>query len=186
MKTVIVINGRPRAGKDSTVLAMQQILKGAGIATSDFSSIDPVRFMLQEAGIDLSAKTPEDRALLAEVGFSLEKHSHWRSQRCFRMIYGFFEDNSSRPAVMFLHVREPEIIARITDRVERRKWRMLTVLVKSIREENVISNAADLGVEGMKYHEVLENNGTLDDLAHACDKLLFKQQVIEQLSLLHR
>lgn len=185
MKTVLIINGKPRAGKDSTVAAMSNILKAHGVLTEAFSSIDPVRHMLGRAGFDLTAKTPEDRALLAEVGDSVEKHSQWRSQRCFKEIHGFFDDAGDRPAVMFLHVREPVIIERISERVRRRGWSVLHVLVKSVREEHVTSNAADMSTEDMMYDAVLTNNGTLDDLARECDKLLFNKGLISQLSLLH-
>lgn len=185
MKTVVVINGRPRAGKDSTVLLMQQALCDVEIQNHAFSSIDPVRDMLTRAGFDLNAKTPEDRALLAEVGDSVEKHSQWRTRQCLWEAAKFFGEDD-KPRVLFLHVREPRLIQRIKERIEDHGWRFVTILVKSVREENVTSNAADIGVEGMHYDGVIHNDGTLDDLAQSCDKILFELGVIEQLSFLHR
>ncbi len=185
-KTVVVVNGKPRAGKDSTIAAMAQILNASGIAVHAFSSIDPIRDMLSNAGFDLASKTPADRALMAEVGDSVEKHSEWRSQRSFLEIAGFFNDvGDDKPAVMFLHVREPHIIDRIAARVARRGWSMMKVIVRSKRAEHVTSNAADLGVDDIEYDAEIANNGTLDDLAKKADQLLFKNGLIQQLSLLH-
>lgn len=187
MKTVIVINGKPRAGKDSTVEAMSALLKASDIMVTSFSSIDPVRDMLARVGFNLTSKTPEDRALLAEVGDSVEKHSQWRSGKCFGEISYFFDTaGAGRSAVMFLHVREPYLIRRIEERVRGRGWEFITCFVRSKRAEDVTSNAADMGVEDMTYDTEIWNDGTLDDLARACDQMLFTKGVIRQLSLLHR
>lgn len=186
MKTVIVINGKARAGKDTAIACMRNILKANGIESEAFSSIDPVRQMLHRAGLNTDAKTPADRALLAEVGDSVEKHSYFRSTRSFMEIHGFFMNTEDRPAVVFLHVREPAIIERIGGKVRSRGWRMVHIFVRSDREEDVTSNAADMGVANMRYDTTIHNNGTLDDLARACDQTLFANGVIEQLSLLHR
>ena len=191
MKTVFILNGKPRAGKDSAIAAMTQILRCSNVAVEAFSSIDPVKQMVARAGIDTSGKTPEDRALWAEIGNSVEKHSQWRTQRCFSEIAQFFnfvDDNGTgnNSAVMFLHVREKLIIDRIAERVNRRlDWSVLKVIMRSNRAENVSSNAADMGVDEIEYNDEIVNNGTLDDLARACDRLLFRNGLIEQLSLLH-
>lgn len=187
MKVVIIVNGRPRAGKDSTVNAMSQILYGAGFATDSFSSIDPIRHMLDRAGFDTSAKTPEDRALLAEVGDAVEKHSQFRSQRCIRSTLHFFDITGEKSAAMFLHVREPHIIDRICDQITKapgQDYRALKVFVTSPREEKQSSNAADSNVADVEYDSVIANISTLDYLAYVCDRVLFTQGVIDQLSLL--
>lgn len=164
MRTVIIVNGKPRAGKDSTVEAMTAHLQAAGIQVRAFSSIDPVRDMLASAGVDVTKKTPEDRALLAEIGDSLEKHSHWRSAKCRNEIRRFFATlYSDEAAVMFLHVREPAIINRIIMGAGT-AYRVLTVLVQSPRAENVTSNAADMNVDRIMYDTVIYNDSTLEVL----------------------
>lgn len=183
MHTVIVINGKPRVGKDSAILAMQQILMAERVRTDAFSSIDPVRDMLTAAGFDLSAKTEADRALLAEVGDSVEKHSSFRSQVCMRKAASFF-DADTTPGVMFLHARESVIINRLRRMFEAVGVRFLLVKITGPRGVTITSNAADAGVEDVEYDDVLHNGGDLTDLAYAADKLLFKHKVISQLSLL--
>lgn len=186
MITVIIVNGRPRAGKDSTVEAMQEILSRAGIDTCAFSSIDPVKELLKHTGLDLSAKTPADRALLSEVGASLEKHSEWRTALCFQAIGKFMLKLNGADGVFFLHVREVDMIERIRQHIQRSAmasaFRVLTILVKSPREENVSSNVSDRDVETMRYDRIIANVGTLDDLEKACKDLLFAEKIIKALA----
>lgn len=172
MRTVIIVNGKPRAGKDSTVEAMTKHMQAAGIQVRAFSSIEPVRDMLASAGVDVTKKTPEDRALLAEIGDSLEKHSQWRSNKCRNEIRRFFGTlYSDEPCVMFLHVREPAIINRIIMGAGT-AYKVVTVLIRSKRAENVTSNAADMNVEDVHYDATIFNDDTLDDLSDSCLKLL--------------
>lgn len=184
MKTVIIVNGKPRAGKDTAIAMMANHLKANGIETDSFSSIDPVRAMLARAGFYLQDKTLDDRALLAEVGDAVEKHSRWRSSQSFAKVESFFERTEDRPAVMFLHVREKLLIDRIADKVRANGWQILLVYVKSKRAEQVYSNAADMGVTEIGYDAEISNDGDLNDLSQACEKLLWEFSIIEQLSLL--
>ena len=187
MKTVIIVNGKPRAGKDSTIEAMTNLLKAAQVPVGVFSSIDPIRDMLTGAGFDLSAKTEQDRSLMAEVGDAVEKHSQFRSRLCAIKTLDFFEGTEASSAVMFIHVREKAIIDRVCQIV--RNWpgggySTLKVLVQSSRSEEVTSNAADAGVMSVVYDDLVNNNGTLDDLARSCDLLLYRHGLVDQLSLL--
>ena len=108
MRKVIVVNGKPRAGKDTAIAFMQEILAEHGIQSMQFSSIDPVRNVIQALGIDVSAKTPADRALLAEIGAAVEKHSGYRSKACLTEALRFL--CCYHNAVVFLHIREPAMI----------------------------------------------------------------------------
>lgn len=170
MKIVFFVNGHPRAGKDTTIDFMRQRLGAAGIPTGAFSSIDPVRAALSRMRINLDAKTEADRKLLATVGDALEEHSHCRSNWCVWNALDFFDRHDV--GVFFLHVREPELIWRICQRLGGIAWN--TVFVDSDRAERVTSNAADAGVASMCYDYTLLNNGTLDDLSRQVDELLEK------------
>lgn len=186
LKTVIIVNGRPRVGKDSTITAMTNLLTAERVPVTAFSSIDPIRDMLASAGIDVSAKSPADRRLMAEVGDSVEKHSNYRTNACILKAIDFFEANPGR-AVIFLHVREKAIIERVKVRLENHPsggCKVLKVLVTGPRGEEVFSNHADRDVGLVGYDDTIHNDSTLDDLARACDRLLFKHRIVEQLSLL--
>jgi len=72
MKTVVIVNGHPRAGKDTAVDFLEVMLGEAGHNVMRYSSIDPVREALSHIGVDTSAKTEADRAVLVEVGMALQ------------------------------------------------------------------------------------------------------------------
>lgn len=169
MTQIIIVNGPPRAGKDTFIEILTAMLRAKNIDVDAFSSIDPVRDMLTGAGFDLSKKTQADRRLLALVGDAVEEHSAWRTQQCIDRITDFaFSVRRPSESVMFLHIREPANIATI------RQWASATygvhtcstVFIENFRAEQVTSNAADAGVKDMGYDYTLENNGTLDDLLH--------------------
>lgn len=176
MKKVIVVNGGPRAGKDTSIAFMQGILQQHRVASMQFSSIDPIRAAVANMGIDTRGKTPEDRALLAEIGSAVEKHSGFRSKECVAHCLRFFA--SHREAVVFLHVREPEVIRTIGAALELAGCKLLSVIVVSNRAEKVASNAADLGVHDMEYDATLSNNSSLSVLEANCRCLLHTLDLI--------
>lgn len=162
MKTVIFVNGAPRAGKDTVIEFMQQHLDARNLPSGSFSSIDPVRAMLNRIGMNTSGKTEADRKLLATIGDALEEHSKRRSSWCVWNAVDFFSENGF--GVFFLHVREPLLIQRITAALAPLGITCLTVFVDGARAEYVFSNPADAGVADMVYDHTLLNNGTLEDL----------------------
>ena len=161
MKFVIFVNGKPRVGKDTFIDLMAHHAMRAGLSVGSFSSIEPVKAMLLAAGIDTSAKTEADRKLLATIGDALQEHAKWRTYWCAREVRKFFA--LSGPGVFFLHVREPALIAQLTRDLQK-QFSIWTIRVDSVRAESVTSNAADAGVDGMRYDLSASNNGTLADL----------------------
>lgn len=181
LKHLVIINGQPRAGKDTAIEFMRQTLARFGYITEAFSSIEPVRDMLTEAGFDLTRKTEADRALLSEVGNAVEKHSQFRTNACAQTIWAFFEKFEDEPMVMFIHMREPALIELLLTLV---RVNVVTVLIKSPRASQIKSNTADRGVFGMKYDDRISNGGSLDDLNQQCEQFLYRQSLIDELSLL--
>lgn len=187
MKTVVIVNGKPRSGKDTVVNMMGQILTAGQVPWTMFSSIDPIKTMLTNHGFDISQKTDKDRDLLAEVGAAVEKHSGYRSIQCVYRSVDFFEARGTDSAVMFLHVREAEIIERVKFMLAgwpTGPYRTVKIHVVSPYGKDVPSNAADANTADVEYDYTIENDSTLDDLAKRADRALFTLGVIEQLSLL--
>lgn len=158
MKHVIIVNGPPRSGKDTFINICRQILP---IKTCEFSSIDPVRDVVQQI-IDVSKKTEADRKLLATMGDALEEHSRFRTNACLARSYKFFNLNPA--GVFFCHVREPAIIERLKLTWVTHGISMHSVLLDSSRAERVTGNPADAGVFQMQYDHSLRNDGSIDDL----------------------
>lgn len=173
---VIIVNGPPRAGKDTLIRFMKSILP---CASAEFSSIDPVREMLGRA-VDLSQKTEADRKLLATVGDALEEHSFFRTHACMEAAGLFFA--ARYYGVFFCHIREPRHIIRL-----KRAWKLqgiavTTVLLQSTRAEMITSNPADAGVFGMKYDVELRNDGAPDDLEATARSFLVDLGIISRLT----
>lgn len=164
MTHIIIVNGKPRAGKDTFISHLTTILRRRSIHVDAFSSIDPVRDMLTAAGFDLRWKTEADRRLLAVVGQAVEDHSQWRTHQCLVRINDFaFSIHDASRSVMFLHIREPKNIDTIKA-ASAQFYPCLTVFLESDRAENVTSNTADAGVADMIYDHTFQNNGTIEDL----------------------
>lgn len=175
MKHIVVVNGPPRAGKD-TFIAM--LRKAAPCPTEEFSSIEPVRQLLSQV-VDLSEKTEADRKLLATVGDALEEHSHFRTHACLAATALFFA--AQKRGIFFCHIREPRHIQHL-----RRLWRqagctVTTVLVTGRRAENVTSNPSDAGVLGMDYDRAVTNDGSLADLQRAAEDFLIDLGILSPL-----
>lgn len=167
---VIIVNGKPRAGKDTFIEMMSNALREQGIDVDTFSSIDPVRWMLMGAGLGLETKTEADRKLLVVVGAAVEEHSDFRTNESYRRIENFAAIHQRSLGVFFLHMREPDLIEKMRAKLH---WTDLsTVFIESDRSLDVTSNSADAGVGGMVYDHTVSNNGTLDDLHRAARELL--------------
>lgn len=169
---VIVVNGPPRAGKDTLVEAMMRHYADRGHHVASFSSIDPIRDMLTEAGIDTSAKTQADRALLAAMGTLLEQHSNFRTNWCVNQVLITHRCFCRKAPVVFLHVREPENIDRIEALLAPCDIRLWRVFVESDRAETTFSNPSDANVFAMKRNFTVQNNGSLKELEKSAAALV--------------
>lgn len=160
--TVFIVNGPPRSGKDSFIAFLSKIYASFGVTSVEHSSIDIIRYMLSELGIDTSAKTAADRKLLAGIGSLVEEHSNFRTNNCIHEVIQAEQDYPTG-AVVFLHIREPENIARVVEFLRVRGNPIWKVQVLSQRAE-VPSNPVDAGTGEVPYDFTVNNNGTLADL----------------------
>lgn len=170
--TTIIINGFARAGKDTFVDACQMLMNQTKWVYA-FSSIDPVRSLLRDlAKVDISKKTDADRKLMAEVGAALEAHSNWRTDKCVDWVAGkaAWAQHNSRDTVLFLHIREPENIAKVSAQIADRCLGVVHTLLLRSPREIMPDNVADNAVLGMEYEDTIHNDSglaALSDKAHA-------------------
>lgn len=172
MKTIICVNGKPRAGKDSAVEMMEAILNECQIDTYAFSSIQPIKDLLTPL-VDLSAKTPADRKLLSVVGDALQEHSQFRTNAALGHMHAMGDGG-----VFFLHIREPDLIELLRQECLSYGWRFERVFVESDRAEDVQNNPSDANVAAGEYDHTLYNNGTLVELDYQCFALLRRLRLI--------
>lgn len=162
---VFVVNGQPRAGKDTLVRFMGDALGTAGYAVTHFSSIDPIKSIVSEGlGIDISKKTEADRYLLASIGALVEEHSSFRSNICLDVVRSVIKQLEGKSVGIFLQIREPHIIDKVREELLKDKIPTYRILVTSPRAQEVISNSADAGVAGTAFDYLVKNNGTLGKL----------------------
>lgn len=161
-KLILIVNGLPRAGKDSAVRLMRAQLEVRDWRTAEFSSIDLVRDILKALPVP-QEKTQAYRDALAEIGFSLEKFCNFRTRACTHRIQNFMRTDDSNQA-FFLHVREPAMIDQL------RSWAFghgftLRVIMVTGRGENITSNAADARALDTVGDYFLDNSGSLVSLS---------------------
>lgn len=171
-KLLIIVNGHPRAGKDTAVDYMSEALRDMGVSAWAMSSIDPVRDLLAPVS-DLSSKTEADRKLLSVVGRAVEDHSSWRTRQVANFACDQFHHTGNEDTVVFVHMREPDLIEK-TRLMMTELWpdaRFLTIFVDRPSAAPVTSNASDAAVEDMLYDLRLFNDGDIYDFRRAATRL---------------
>lgn len=174
---VVIINGKPRAGKDTVVSLMAIELKRLGYTVSSISSIDCVKGFLNKAKIDTSRKSNKDRDLLAEVGAALEKYNDFRTTAVVKEISVALDlDNyDQQEVVIFIHMRELFMREKLHKFLI--KWKVPveyhTLFVDRDVPE-VVSNTSDANVAEGKYELIIKNNSDLVNLMSECVKTAAK------------
>lgn len=168
-KIAVVINGYPRAGKDTVSRLVSESLAGKGWRGHSISGIDPVRETLRGMGVPIDLKTEAERRLMADVKSALERYDWWATRLCARQVREWLYESPTN-SLCFAHMREAEASEQFRLLMEPDvEVRVLRVM--SPREEKVTSNHADADVENMFYDLTIANNGTLDDLREKCADL---------------
>ena len=170
---IFVINGMPRAGKDTFVeMCQMQALWCLNVSTVDF-----VKELAVRCGWD-GTKTPENRAFLSDLKDLLTRWNNVPFNMVRQRIFLFEKqieqyDFKSDDGVVFIHCREPEEIQKFVD-----YYNAQTILIRreSI-ETKEQSNHADAEVFNCKYDFVVENNGTLDELKQKAIWFLKDQKI---------
>lgn len=169
---VVLVNGFARTGKDTVVQMMTQQLIERDYEVTEFSSIEPIRTMLKKLGIPVHLKTDAERDLMAEVGAALEKYNGYRTSACLQLAQDFFAVADDKHAVMFLHMREMDLITKMRALLISRGLEMKTLLVERPGVKATAQNSADQNVMQMSYDLVIRNNGGLRDLDAKCRYLI--------------
>lgn len=167
--TCIIVNGRARSGKNTSVEFIREILAEKKIATYEKSTIDPIIDLLSSVGIDTSAKTDADRKLLADVGNSLEEYNSYRSTKTFERIKKFHNQDPTTTSVAFTYTREARVMETLKKLCSDNGIQCLTLFIVNPRIEAKTTNEADAEVEAYyEYDYRLMNDSGLDMLKQRC------------------
>lgn len=169
-RVIVLINGLPRAGKDTVSNYVCSQARNQGWRSTSISSIDPIREMLRDEGVPVDLKRPEERKLMAEVKSAFDHYDWLATRMCARKVQAWLDAVREAPAICFVHMREAAAIDNFQklflDDVE-----IVKLLVTSPRAEIVTNNVADLDVMNTVYDLTVVNDGTLAELRETCRKL---------------
>ena len=155
-----IINGRPRSGKDTFV---NFCLEELGAFGKLISTVDFVKKIATECGWD-GTKTPQNRKFLSDLKDLLTNWGDVPYTKTLQEIDMFKFDldcwNVSDKGVVFIMCREPKEI----ERFERELNAKSLLIRRASVEFEQQSNHADSEVLNHKYHYIIDNNGTLEEL----------------------
>jgi hypothetical protein len=188
MHYFITVNGFATAGKNTAVDFMRNALADMNIPSIEYSSIEIVRRVLENSGIDISVKNDKTRYLLAEIGNILEKEYHIRSNDVIDCAKEFFDscskEHKSR-SVFFTYTRENEVIDRLRSMVNNYlAYRTYdyngsvpilykTLFVTNTNVPKTMTNVVDRNVDSHYFYDhVIDNSGTKGQLLDACEALV--------------
>lgn len=150
-KTVLIVNGKPRAGKDTFVEILNDF-----IPTYKYSMIEKVKSMALDCGYKAS-KDEKDRKFLYELKKLTDEYSDMSMRDVKDRVWEFAAHNI-KELIMVIDARDPkdiEHLAYITGG--------FTVFIDNENVPAITSNEADANVDNYEYDFYIKNDGTLKD-----------------------
>lgn len=152
MKKIYIVNGKPRAGKDTFAE-----LLGKHCRVFKYSSVDKVKQIAAKCGWD-GGKDDKDRKFLADLKritteFNDMSYDDVAEKVAYFLKTDFFD-------VMLIDIREPEEIERAIE-----GYGAEAIYINNVNVPMITSNESDANVNNFVYDYVIANDGTLDDFA---------------------
>ena len=160
-KQIFIINGVPKAGKDTLI---EQSAKDLQFNVVNTSTIDMVKDLASSYDLwDGATKTDAARNMLSELKRVITKYSNSITDYICKQALLFLADNSA--GVMFIHCREPEEIGKLKDAIYARcsNFEARTLVVRRDEaEKEVYGNDSDTNVLRYDYDIEFYNNNPLE------------------------
>ena len=150
---IFVINGMPRAGKDTFVSLCSKHVKCINMSTVDY-----VKEIAANLGWD-GVKDARGRKFLASLKDILTEYDDIPFKQIVNRVDAAIEENGpAERYAIFIHCREPKEIEKL-----RKELDATTIIVRREEIEDVEqSNSADLNVFNYEYDLVIDNNSSLE------------------------
>ncbi len=156
MKTTIVINGSGGVGKDTLCNIASRVYR-----VKNVSSITPIKELARQCGW-AGEKTDRARKFLSDLKALTIAYNDYPATWLKREYEAFL---SSDEEIMFVHIREPQEIAKF---VRMTGGRAKTLLIRGgermARRTGKYGNASDDEVENYAYDFVFVNDRSLDEV----------------------
>lgn len=157
MKPVIILNGKPRSGKDTFAEYLNKITR-----VEKYSIVDKVKEIAAQCGWD-GSKEERDRKFLCDVKIMTELYNDMPFRSVVEKVRKFNEDDSKE--ILLIDMREPRDIARA-----KRELGAYAIFIDNDRVPEIKSNVADGTINNFNYDYRIDNNGTLEDLEKEVQK----------------
>ena len=158
---VIIINGYPQVGKDTFCNLIQEII-GKDLCNI-YSSIDPIKKIALIGGWN-GKKDLKSRKFLSDLKDLFTDFNDMPFLSLIKTVnekiqYYSHKQISKNNYIIFIHVREPKEIKKITEALG-----AITLFIDKDIKNTIFSNHADEDVKNYKYDYIIKNNGTLEEL----------------------
>lgn len=158
---IYILNGKATSGKTTF---FNFVKENCGEFVMNCSTVDLVKQLASDAGWN-GEKTPHNRKFLSDLKDLLTEWDDVPFKDVKRRIqrfeaYFLIWDIDSTNCAVFVDCREPKEIQKFVDRLGAK-----TIFIDREIEGYSASNHADAEVENFDYDIVINNNGTLEDLA---------------------
>lgn len=166
MKAIVVINGKGGVGKDTLCDFVWDKYEIRNV-----SSVDPIKQIARQVG--WSSKSLEGRKFLSDLKLLCTNYNDYPFIYLMEQVDYFLADEDQE--VMFVHIREPEEIAKFVKGCEEENGiKPLTMLVRRDTGTQVYGNMADDNVENYSYDIYFDNNVSLEDAKESIIRLFDK------------
>lgn len=163
---VVIVNGFPRAGKDTFIDAAVSHCKDTGIDVVKYSTIDSVKKIAKVCGWD-GKKTPENRKKLSDLKDWTTKEFDLSFVEIKRLVRTAMAKRilGRQDQMIFIQIREPEEIKRVFDQyLNDDNVRVTCLVIYKTDDLGEQSNHADRNVNKIDYDYAIRNDGSIEVL----------------------
>ena len=158
---IYMLNGKAGSGKTTFFKLIEEKCRNY---VYNYSTVDLVKKVAYGCGWD-GSKTPENRKFLSDLKDLLTEWNDVPYKDCLKEIKRITSladiyDVEHDDWAIFIDCREPKEIQKFVNRLGAK-----TIFIDRKIEDYNASNHADANVENFEYDIVINNNGTLEDLA---------------------
>ena len=158
---IYILNGKAGSGKTTFFKLIEEKCHNY---VYNYSTVDLVKKVAYGCGWN-GSKTPENRKFLSDLKDLLTEWNDVPYKDCLKEIKRITSladiyDVEHDDWAIFIDCREPKEIQKFVDRLGAK-----TIFIDRKIEDYNASNHADANVENFEYDIVINNNGTLEDLA---------------------
>ena len=158
---IYILNGKAGSGKTTFFKLIKEKCRNY---VYNYSTVDLVKKVAYGCGWN-GSKTPENRKFLSDLKDLLTEWDDVPYKDCLKEIKRITSladiyDMEHDDWAIFIDCREPKEIQKFVDRLGAK-----TIFIDRKIEDYNASNHADANVENFEYDIVINNNGTLEDLA---------------------